>query len=75
VAADATSLPEVVGDAGILVNPEDEEEMAEAICGVLKDEAVGAELSRRGLERAAMFTWEETARRTVESYRKIVHDG
>ncbi len=75
VAANSSSLPEVVGDAGILVAPEDEEEMAAAICRVLGDEELHAELSRRGLQRASLFTWEETARKTLGTYRKAIEDG
>ena len=55
VASDRTSIPEVVGDAGCLVNPEDVEELAEALRAILKDEERRRELVRRGLARAELF--------------------
>jgi glycosyltransferase involved in cell wall biosynthesis len=75
VAAGTSSLPEVLGDAGVLVSPDDEEEMAGAILQILTDEALRAELSERGLARASGFTWAATARRTIETYLRIVDDG
>ncbi len=72
VAADATSLPEVVGDAGLLVDPRDPETLAEALIRLWRDRELAAELRERGLARARAFTWEETARRTVEVYRALL---
>jgi glycosyltransferase involved in cell wall biosynthesis len=71
VCSNASSLPEVVGDAGLLVPPDDVAGLAAAIGRVLTDPALRAELSARGRERAARFTWEEAARRTLEVYRRI----
>ena len=64
----ATCLPEVVGEAALLVDPERPEEMAEAIARVLADRALAAELSRRGLEQSGRFSWERAAARTLEVY-------
>ncbi len=72
VASDVSSIPEVVGDAGILVPPEDEEKLAEAILSLWKDVDLRRELSRRGIEQAGKFSWDETARATVEVYRKVL---
>lgn len=63
-----SSVPEVVGDAGLLVPHASEIELADAISRVVGDARYAAELSARGVQRAALFSWEETARRTLEVY-------
>ena len=65
------SLPEVVGDAGLLVEPQDIEGIAAAVERVLTDAVLRAKLRRRGLERARIFTWERTARETLAVYEEI----
>ena len=70
VAADRTSLPEVVGDAGLLVNPFDVREIADAIARLIDDAPLRATLAKRGTERAARFDWRETARLTLEVYKR-----
>lgn len=69
VASRATSLPEVVGDAGILFDPADEAALARALESALTDQDVRATLAARGLERSRLFSWERTARQTLEAYR------
>jgi len=71
VCSNAASLPEVVGDAGLLVDPYDVEGLAEAMHRVLTDADLREELRRRGLARARQFTWERTARETVAVYREV----
>ena len=68
VSSNASSLPEVVGDAALLFDPYQVKEMAEAIHRALTDVELRAELSRRGLERARLFSWEKTARITLAAY-------
>lgn len=63
------SLPEVVGDAARLVDPAVLPELIAALTEVLTREEVAADLARRGLARAALFTWERSAQLTVEAYR------
>ncbi len=65
IAGNRTSLPEVVGEAGLLVDPFDE------AC-LIDDSDLRAELRVKGLKRARMFDWHETARRTLSVYRQIV---
>jgi glycosyltransferase involved in cell wall biosynthesis len=60
------ALPEVVGDAGLLVDPEDESALAAALTRVLDGELDRAALARRGLARAGIFTRERTAGRVVD---------
>jgi glycosyltransferase involved in cell wall biosynthesis len=69
VASDRASLPEVVGDAGALVEPTDPDALAEAVVRLLESPERRAEARRRGLERAARFTWERCAEATVAAYR------
>jgi glycosyltransferase involved in cell wall biosynthesis len=75
IAANTSSLPEVVGDAGLLVPPGHPEALALAMTRVLEDAALAAEFRRRGLERAKRFTWEETAARTLAVYRAVAAEG
>jgi len=72
VTSNVSSLPEVVGDAAILVNPENVFDIARGIRDVLLDEGLRAELVRRGRERAARFSWERTARQMLEIYEEAV---
>ena len=67
-----SALPEVAGDAAILVDPEDVEALAGALQRALADASLREELCARGLARAAGFTWAETARRTLAVYGEAV---
>lgn len=68
VTSNRSSLPEVVGDAALLVDPYDVPALAAAIERVLDDAPLRAELQRRGFARAARFTWEQVARETLAVY-------
>ncbi|MGQ9626424.1 MAG: glycosyltransferase family 4 protein [Anaerolineae bacterium] len=70
IVADASSLPEVVGGAGLKVPPLDAESLAEAMRLVLSDGDLRQNLSLRGLEKAACFSWREVACQTLEVYRQ-----
>ncbi len=72
IASSTTSIPEVVGDAGVLCDPRSSEQFAAALRRVLEDEGLAAELRRRGLERAAQFTWERTARAFAELFEELL---
>jgi glycosyltransferase involved in cell wall biosynthesis len=72
VVADTSSLPEVVGDAALLHPPGDHEALASALLRLVEDDALRAELRRRGPERAAGFTWERSARETLAVYREVL---
>jgi len=73
VTSNASSLPEVVGNAGLMVAPEDERALADAIIRAVIDRALHAEMSMRGLEQARKFSWERTARETAGLYREVLH--
>jgi glycosyltransferase involved in cell wall biosynthesis len=66
IASTATSLPEVVGTAGLLLDPHDPQPWAEAVQRLAHDPALQAELRRKGLQRASHFTWERSARETLQ---------
>ncbi len=71
VAANTSSIPEVAGDDALLVDPFDESAIAEAIGRLLDDDDLARDLGRRGAERAAGFSWPETARATLRVYRHV----
>lgn len=66
-----SALPEVAGDAALLVNPEDPEEIAAALVRLASDEALCDDLARRGRARALQFSWESALARTWEVYREV----
>jgi glycosyltransferase involved in cell wall biosynthesis len=69
VTTSSSSLPEVVGDAGITVPPTDAEALGAALLRVLSDAELRAELRQRGLRQAQRFSWHATAERTLAAYR------
>jgi glycosyltransferase involved in cell wall biosynthesis len=71
VSSNAASLPEVVGDAGPKVDPNDVEALAESLAQVLTDESLRAANRARGLERAAQFTWRAAAKRLLDVYERV----
>ncbi len=68
VASNVSSLPEVVGDAAVLVNPENVFDIARGIRDVLLNDHLREEMVRRGREQAARFSWERTARQVLDIY-------
>ncbi len=72
VASNRGALPEVLGDAGLLVDPEDASAMANAIARMIEDEAFAADCSAKGILRSRQFTWELTARRTFDAYQQAI---
>ena len=72
VTTNVSSLSEVVGDAALTVDPYDSSALAAALERALTDSALRAELRRKGLQRAAQFSWERTARETLAVYRQVL---
>ena len=70
--SNASSLPEVAGDAALLFDPRDEAAIATALMQLLGDRALVARLRERGLTRAREFTWQRTARLTLDSYARAL---
>jgi glycosyltransferase involved in cell wall biosynthesis len=71
VCSNASSLPEVVGEAGLLVAPDDLHAWVEALDRLLSDPALRQDLSGQGLARARQFTWEAAARQTLAVYERV----
>lgn len=71
VCSAAASLPEIVGEGGLLVDPSDVAALASAIRAVLTDDALRASLRARALAQAARFSWEATAEQTVRVYEEV----
>jgi glycosyltransferase involved in cell wall biosynthesis len=72
VASRRSALPEVAGDAALLVDPEDPEEIAAALLRLSSDEALCDDLARRGRERAMQCSWDATLARTWEVYTELM---
>ena len=72
ITGNRTSLPEVVGDAGLLVDPFDVDALGAAINRLISNSELRAELTTKGLERAKLFDWRETARQTLAVYQEAV---
>jgi glycosyltransferase involved in cell wall biosynthesis len=70
--SNASSLPEVTGDAALLFDPRDERQIADAVRRLLSEPELAARLRARGRERARRYTWERTAHATLESYRRAL---
>ena len=66
-----SALPEVAGDAALLVDPKDTEQIAAALLRLASDEILRQDLARRGRERAVEFSWESTLAKTWEVYREL----
>lgn len=71
VASNLTSLPEIAGDAAVLVDPLNVEEITGAIYNVLSNSELRRQLVKKGLERAKDFSWEKTARETLALYKEL----
>jgi len=71
VTANTSSLPEVVGEAGIMVNPYDTSSLAQAMRRVLTDDKLRDNLVRKGPEQSKKFSWEKTAELTLQVYNKV----
>ncbi|HYK21375.1 MAG TPA: glycosyltransferase family 1 protein [Pyrinomonadaceae bacterium] len=75
IVGNRTSLPEVVGDAALTVDPFDVEAIAAAIKRLMSDSQLRQELRSKGQQRAGMFDWRETARKTLKVYQEVCRGG
>lgn len=72
ITSNTTSLPEVVGDAGMTLPPTDVGRVSEALRQILGDEALAKTMRQKGLKRARLFSWEATARETLGVYKAVL---
>ena len=72
ISSSSSSLPEVVGDAGILVDPLNVDALAESLRHVLEDRTFAEVLAQQGVRRAAGFSWKKTAVETIGVYRRAL---
>jgi len=75
VASNVSSLPEVLGDAAVLVNPKNVFDIARGLREVLVDDALREELRVRGQRRTLSYSWDESARKVLEIYRQVTAPG
>ena len=74
VTSNTSSLPEVVGDAGIMVDPLDVDALADSMHRVLTDDHLSEKLRNMGIARAREFSWEKTAQKTWQIYEQVMED-
>ncbi len=72
ITSNTTSMPEIVGDAALMIDPTDEKAFEVALIGLLNDENLRKELIKRGLERAKSFSWKKTAENTLKIYESVM---
>jgi glycosyltransferase involved in cell wall biosynthesis len=75
VTSDVTSLPEVTGDAALLIDPNDERALANAMIEIVNNDALRAELRERGIAQAKKFTWRDAAEKTLSLYQKVYNSA
>jgi glycosyltransferase involved in cell wall biosynthesis len=68
IVSNVASLPEVVGDAGLLIDPHDIDELTVAMWRILNDSELCQEMQQKGLRQAERFSWERAARETLAIY-------
>lgn len=73
IVSNSSSIPEVVGDAGIYFNAEDIEDIAFKIDSVLQNSELKKELSKKGLEQVKLFSWDKCANETIDFYKQVLH--
>jgi len=73
ICSNRCSLPEVVGDAGILVDPNDDENLAAVVKQLIHSPQLRTELVRRGMDRVKLFSWENCARNTIAIYKQLAN--
>lgn len=71
ISSRTTSIPEVAGDAALLVDPESEDDIADAMLRIVEDTALATVLRGKGLERAKAFTWANCAQQTMDVYQRV----
>jgi glycosyltransferase involved in cell wall biosynthesis len=71
VSSDTSAMPEVLGEAAVMVSPHAHDQAADAVCAILENSQLAASLSARGRAQAKKFSWAQTGRRTMEAYSRF----
>lgn len=74
ITSNSSSLPEVVGDAGLLINPTQQDELSSAIWKLVSDKQLRFELSQRSIARASQFSWKKSVDQTIEVYKTVLSE-
>lgn len=74
IVSDTSSLPEVVGEAGLLIPPTDEDALCQAILSIYKSDSLRTELSEKSIERAKLFSWDNCVADTIGVYEKVIEN-
>ena len=74
ITSNSSSLPEVVGDAGLLINPTRQDELSDAIWRLVSDKQLQTKLSQRSIARASQFSWEKSVNQTIEVYKTAISE-
>ena len=72
VTSNTSSLPEVAGDAALLIDPNDPIHLANAVLKVISDSQLRNELIQKGKARAKLFSWDKTAQETLNAYKSLL---
>lgn len=72
ITSNTSSLPEVVGSAGIMIDPTDSDALCQSMLNLINDSSLRVKLSWKGLERAKQFSWQKCARETINVYKHIL---
>lgn len=72
LSSNVSSIPEVVEDAGILIDPYDTSNLMESLAKILNNETLKDQLSTAGLRRASQYSWQKTAKETLKTYEQII---
>ena len=75
ITSDRASIPEIIGNAGIMINPDSTEEIAGAMTKILMDKELRANLTEYGITQAAKFSWEKCADEVLKVYAKVLNKG
>jgi glycosyltransferase involved in cell wall biosynthesis len=72
ISSSTSALPEVVGDAGLLVNPYSEPDIADAMLRMIKDDGLHRQLAEKALQRSKLFSWQRAARETLDLFKQTL---
>ena len=75
ITSNTSSLPEVVGDAGIMIDPYDVDTLAKSMYQILTNDELKNDMVKKGLERAKMFSWEQAAKETSKMYEEVYNSS